>query len=308
MGRILYLTAAIAVLTASWVCAGTFEVLAGATAVRPPTPLYVQSGSAVKAGFKPSLKATSDIGLESDAPYADVTPVAAPKVEARPAVAFRERPSGAMAPPPPSRSGVDADRGSVAQMRDDSSLESDLEKELVLPPPPPKTEEKVESRPVVEEIAPAKKPSVSETKAEKKKAKTRVRRNGPSDYPLHATSGKPIRKVRPISGNQWHYPAAAYGPPPSLSDRHSARQSDRGYVRNVPQGGEYMNSAPGRPIAQPPSADRFVRDGVTIKLAPASAGAGYPDYVTREDDTASDILAAAAEVIGLPFAFISSLF
>ena len=55
--------------------------------------------------------------------------------------------------------------------------------------------------------------------------------------------------------------------------------------------------------------ERIVRDGVTIKLAPAAAPAGavYPDYYTDES-SASDLLSAAAEIIGMPFAFIGSFF
>ncbi len=55
--------------------------------------------------------------------------------------------------------------------------------------------------------------------------------------------------------------------------------------------------------------ERIVRDGVTIKLAPAAAPADgtYPEYYT-EESSASDIFSAAAEIIGMPFAFIGSFF
>jgi hypothetical protein len=57
----------------------------------------------------------------------------------------------------------------------------------------------------------------------------------------------------------------------------------------------------------PATTDRFVRDGVTIKLAPAAAPAtGVDPY--DEESSGSDILSSAAELIGLPFAFISSFF
>jgi hypothetical protein len=72
---------------------------------------------------------------------------------------------------------------------------------------------------------------------------------------------------------------------------------------------EYMTAEPRRAIVPPPMAERFVRDGVTIKLAPNAAGAEAP-YADayRDDYNGSDILSAATEIIGLPFAFISSLF
>ena len=59
----------------------------------------------------------------------------------------------------------------------------------------------------------------------------------------------------------------------------------------------------------PPSADRIVRDGVTIKLAPAAAppmdGNPYPE---EESSAGSDVINAAAEILGMPFAFLSSFF
>jgi hypothetical protein len=80
------------------------------------------------------------------------------------------------------------------------------------------------------------------------------------------------------------------------------------YQGNAVPEREYMTSAPRRAIATPPTADRFVREGVTIKLAPAGASeTPYPEEY-RDDSSGSDILSAATEIIGLPFAFISSLF
>ena len=60
--------------------------------------------------------------------------------------------------------------------------------------------------------------------------------------------------------------------------------------------------------AAPPTqyADRVVRDGVTVKLAPAAAPAEYPEY--PEESAGSDLLSTAVEIIGMPFAFIGSLF
>ena len=60
----------------------------------------------------------------------------------------------------------------------------------------------------------------------------------------------------------------------------------------------------------PPTAERFVHDGVTIKLAPAAAPAAGPGCgpYCEEDYANDDILSVATEIIGLPFAFISSFF
>ena len=59
--------------------------------------------------------------------------------------------------------------------------------------------------------------------------------------------------------------------------------------------------------AQPPTARRFVRDGVTVKLAPQPMPATYHGYHDQGFD-GSDALNSALDVIGLPFAFISSFF
>jgi hypothetical protein len=75
---------------------------------------------------------------------------------------------------------------------------------------------------------------------------------------------------------------------------------------NGPRGGAY-EERPG--IASVPTnypGDRVVRDGVTIKLAPAAAPADYMEY--PEESSGSDLLSTAVEIIGFPFAFIGSLF
>jgi hypothetical protein len=330
MGKIVTTAAAIVVLTASWVCAGSFQGLADAASVRPLTPLYIQPGTVTKVEFKSNLKANSDMEMESDIPVAE--PVAAssgPNIKPRPAVAFRERPSAAMAPPPRTNAGVDSEVGSMAENRDDtSSLESDLEKDLVLSPPPAKTEENGQSepKPVIERKPVEQKSGVSGIRTEKKKAAPQVKKAIPPEQAQFATkSGKPIRKVHPLSQNQWNVPAGSndprYGRPGTPRINHAARSRNIRTATREPMDGQYrhprqgeavperdyMTSEPRRAIVPPPTADRFVREGVTIKLAPAGAAPPYPDEY-RDDSSGSDILSAATEIIGLPFAFISSLF
>ncbi|MGC8659175.1 MAG: hypothetical protein ACP5U1_08885, partial [Desulfomonilaceae bacterium] len=74
----------------------------------------------------------------------------------------------------------------------------------------------------------------------------------------------------------------------------------------------YALSAPRPGLGAEAQTDRVVRDGITIKLAPAAAPvtAPMPPYEAeqRDDSSGSDLLSSAAEIIGLPFAFISSLF
>jgi hypothetical protein len=330
MGKIVTTAAAIVVLTASWVCAGSFQGLADAAAVRPLTPLYIQPGTVTKVEFKSNMRTNSDMEADSDIPVAE--PVAAsggPNLKPRPAVAFRERPAAAMAPPPRTDADVDSRMGSMAENRDDSSsLESDLEKDLVLSPPPAKTEERgpSEPKPVIEKKPVEQKAGVSSARTEKKKPAAQVRKTTPPDQMQFATkSGKPIRKVHPLSQNQWNVPAGSndtrYGRPTPARIGHAARSRNLRTATREPMDGQYrqmyqgeavperdyMTSEPRRAIVPPPTADRFVREGVTIKLAPAGAAPPYPDEY-RDDSSGSDILSAATEIIGLPFAFISSLF
>ncbi|MBI5568964.1 MAG: hypothetical protein HY914_03380 [Desulfomonile tiedjei] len=319
MGRILWIAAAIVVLTASWVGAGSFDVLAGAAGLRPSTPLYVQSPKLVKAGFSSDMRTSSDMELDTDSPPAGtVTPAAASQSQARPAVAFRERPAGTMAPPPKPGKHAESDRSTFAQLKDDvNSLESDLEKDLVISPPPAKTEESeaVQSKPPVVERKPAAEKSVlSAEKADRQKVKQRAKKPAP-DFGQYASNGKPIRKVRPVSQGSWNYAAGSHRPAPVQENGYRPAMADEMYgpsaafeQRRYPGNRQTMSSDPRRTIALPPTADRFVRDGVTVKLAPASAGASCPPEYGYGEDTGADILGAAAEIIGLPFAFISSLF
>ncbi len=325
MRIILSIAAAIYFAAATCACAGTFDTLAAAAADRPPAPFYMQPGSVVKTEFKSNIRTDSDVDLEAD--FSNVAQAAAKnttQVQPKPAVAYRERRSGSMAPPPSTRQSDRSSRGkALAAEEQDSELEADLEKDLVLTPPPPKTEEKADrtpKSPTVEKKGIEKKSVVSETKNEKKKAEPRVKKIAPPNYEQYAVGSRPIQKVRPVTKNWWSFPAGAYEPRPCPVEINNAAPS--GYTGCVPSrdtmnrqyrgsGQEYTTWPRGGYEAQrgavaTPTGDRIVRDGVTIKLAPAAAPATYSEY--PEESSGSDILSAAVEIIGMPFALIGSLF
>jgi hypothetical protein len=293
MGRIFTITAAILLMTVSWVGAGTFQVLADAGAVRTPTPLYVGPGMVVKAEFKSNLNQDSELETESDALFPVETPAeAGPKVTPKPAVAFKERGTRGMAPPPAATPLRKPELGTVAQVKEErDSLELDLEKDLVISPPPAKAVDKPDlgTRPTVETRGVSREADIKKKKIQKQKATKRVKRISPTRRGQYAASGRSIRKVRPVSRHAWSLPAGNYRArgcpvtPDSIAER-----------------------SPARRIASPPTTRSFVRDGVTVRLAPQTVPAayGYPE----EDFVGSEILSIASEIIGMPFAFISSLF
>lgn len=309
MGKTFTIAVAIVLLTASWGSAGNFEVLADAGLVRAPTPLHIKPGTLVKAEFKSSLKTTSDLDFDADSLFPEkVSAKSTPQVRPRPAVAFRERAKGAMAPPPRVNPGSKPKVGTLAEsMEQATEMEDELEKDLVISPPPAKiedTDKTFEKPPVQIKQEHQEAVPTQEAVKEKPKATPTVQKRTPSEYRSRQISRKPIRKVRPLTrNNPWAFPAASRG----VRDRHiatqSARTDNQAYQRMSPP---YMTSAPRRSVAIPPTAERFVRDGVTIKLAPAAAPA-YQSY-DQEDYGNDDILSAASEIIGLPFAFISSFF
>lgn len=320
MGKINLVAAAMVLLTASWVCAGNFEVLADAGVIKAPTPLYIKPGTVVKAEFKSNLKTTSDVEMDSDSLFPErVSAKAEPKVQPRPAVAFKERKTGAMAPPPPGNNGLSGRSSHLAAAGDEASdLDSDVEdlsRDLVISPPPAKegATEKMESTPASEtKAAPREKNAVTEKQPKaKKKAAPSVKRMSPTDYGKYAGASKPIRKVHPLTTtttrNPWSYPAGSYG---NRSYEMTAQRLQKPREQAVNQGyrpmePDYMASAPRR-ITPPPTTERFVRDGVTVRLAPTAMPAAYPNPTEEESD--SDLLSTAAEIIGMPFAFISSFF
>ncbi len=140
----------------------------------------------------------------------------------------------------------------------------------------------------------------------------------PAERPI-VQSSKPIRKVKPVTQNPWSYPAGNYEnrycpidnsgigcKPPEFATSEPRRIAVPEYASMPPRGVANSGGFGGPRSAAAPAPDRFVRDGVTIKLAPAVAPAVYPD--SAEESSGSDILSTAAEIIGLPFAFISSFF
>lgn len=315
MEKIYSLAAAIVFIAVSLAGAGNFEVLGDAGVVSVPTPIYIKPGTVVKADFRSNLKTTSDTELGS-------YPVTPEKVSSvndgtsvmKPAITYRERSAKGMAPPPRVNPSSEATLGSMAELQDSASdLEADLEKDLVLSPPSSKSTEVKDAGGALENSKKqaTERPAVSDKKNDvKKKASPVVRRVAPSAYEKHASSSKPVRKVRPVTNDSWFFPAGSHqtralrvNPEAMMSP---PRQQD--VYRNVPsvdqaQRGHYYST---RGVTPPPTSDRFVRDGVTIKLAPASVGAERPQF--EDDSSASDIFSTAAEIIGLPFALISSFF
>lgn len=292
MGRICSITAAILLLTVSWVWAGAFEVLAKADAVRTPTPLHAAPGAVVKAEFRSDADDTLEMRTESDAPPVDAT-AARPLVKPKPVVAYKERSSRAMAPPPKTTPARQPAAATMAQSEEKDSLELDLEKDLVISPPPPKVESRPEpvTRPTVEtrgtEVKETPREVAREPKVTGAKPKAQAARPAPPRLEQYASA---IRKVRPITSNPWATPAGSHRPapvcPPAVTDSYARHDISR--------------------IAPPATTQRFVRDGVTVKLAPRPGANEYPSG--EEEYDRSDIISAAVEIIGMPFALISSMF
>ncbi len=289
MGRICSITAAMLLLMTTWVVAGTFEVLSDASAVRTPTPLYVTPGMVVKAEFRSHQAAAPEIRTESDALLPEHAPL--PGVKPRPAAAFKQRRAAANTSPPPARPLQRARDANVAQAKDEANdLELDLEKDLVISPPPPRTEDKgaTEARPAVETRGTGVQEAIEAAKPKAKK-KRRVRRAAPRRSGQFASSPRAIHKVRPLTSyNPWSVPAGSYDRP------------------NCPVGRPSLSGESYSRIAPPPTVRRYVRDGVTVKLAPRPVPASYADSYYQSDG--SDVVSSALDVIGIPFAFISSFF
>jgi hypothetical protein len=270
----------------------------------------------VKAEFRSTLKTTPDMELESDTVLPEKV---AAKNEAgqilKPALTYRERPTRGMAPPPTHQ--VSGSSALVAEAQDlNSDLEADLEKDLVLSPPPAKPDPGVEPAPTTanKKASPDKGVIGLDKKLDgKKKAGATVKQTVPPIYDKLAGSTKPIRKVRPVTtSNSWFSVAGSHQKPsaiqpPSLNSDPRMLQPSEG-IRNAARGAYQY---PMRELVPPSAAahnDRIVRDGVTIKLAPAAAGPSSPQPMGEEENFGSDILSTAAEIIGLPFALISSFF
>jgi hypothetical protein len=315
MGKICLVATGLLFISASLVGAGNFEVLGESGMVRVPHPLHIKPGTLVKAEFKSTLKTTPDMELESDT-------ILPEKVAARnetgqilkPALTYGERPPRGMAPPPAHQ--ISESSALVAEAQDlNSDLEADLEKDLVLSPPPAKSDPGVESAPTTanKKASPDKGVIGLDKKLDgKKKAGATVKQTVPPIYDKLAGSTKPIRKVRPVTTtNSWFSVAGSHQKPSAIqpsslnSDPRTLQPSEG--IRNARGAYQY----PMRELVPPSTAshnDRIVRDGVTIKLAPAAAGPSSPQPMGEEDGLGSDILSTAAEIIGLPFALISSFF
>lgn len=311
MGRISYITAAMVLLTASWVCAGNFEVLANKGVVRPASTLHIQPGQLVKAEYKADMRATSDTGLDADLGASEhIAAPTLPRVQARPAAAIKERRTGGMAPPPrltKPKTDPSFDRMAAGRDEDSADLEADLEKDLVIAPPPAKTEDHVETQTKPIEKKPAVEKKATSAKAPEKKALPTVKKMAPPESSQYAVSRKPIQKVKTTQLGNWARPAGAYVNPSCPVGRNCPPQyqAEAATTRYQPMTPPYMASQPRTGVAPGTHGDRIVRNGVPIKLAPAAAPA-YPE--APEESASNDIISAAVEIIGLPFAFISSFF
>jgi hypothetical protein len=318
MGKIVCLSVTLMFLTASWVGAAGFEVNRDAGVAGTPTPLFIKPGTVVKAEYKSTLKTSSDMDLESDAPLAEkVSAKADGSVKSKSASRSSGRIAGTMAPPQRLGSSSSSGLAAMSENADDSvDLEADLEKDLVLTPPPPKTENsatEAKSKSEASKKPVAEKPAAADIKADKKKKSSpTVKHVTPPDYSQIATGAtKPIRKVKPVTtGNLWMVPAGNYQSrscPVNCDDLGASRQAGPSYQRAEPP--FQQNASIHRPFGSAPSPNRFVRDGVTVKLAnPNGPIVGNGGVQPEEDFGDSDIFSAAAEIIGMPFAFISSLF
>ncbi len=287
MARTVSVTAVILLLMVSWVWAGSLNLLPSPEAAGTVTPLHAAPGSVIKAQFKTPAEADSDIRMESDV-WVPAPAAAAdgPRVTPRPAVAFKKRTQPRVAPPSSLTPERPSGPGSAAQTKGvGDDLEVDLERDLVIQPPPQQVEEKSATDRAVQPGRASEEQPVVRKKVPAQQPKAQVKKPAPS---VHAAASKPIRKVRPVSQNPWATPASAH------------------QRRFCPIGPDYAAIDEHRRVVPPPTTDRFVRDGVTIKLAPKPFQPAYP--YPEEDLEGSDILSAATEIIGLPFAFISSLF
>jgi hypothetical protein len=333
MGRILLVAAAIAALTASGVNAGNFDVLADAGVVKPSAALHIKPGTVVKAEYRAGLKTTSDMDVQSDNLLPEPTSASSSsRFRAKPAIAVRERPSR-MAPPPSMARRSEATTNMAAN--DNSDLDNDLEKGLVIPPPPQKSQEQAdtekqsapENKPAVEKKPAAEKAAVPVKKVGRKKYRRRmptVRRYAPSRREVFARGVRRIHKVKPVSQNPWFNPAGNYAASHyNPNGYYESAQTGAPIQRRVPipdyrpmdqyQANQpaYMPSAPREIPGRSRESRRVVCDGVTVKLAPAAAPAGPPETYppnAQDDSSGSDLLSAATEIIGMPFAFISSFF
>ncbi len=314
MGRLFMIAAVITAFAASWVSAGNFDVLADSGGSKPPTWMKSPAGQVVKTEYKASLKTTSDeeLDLEADKLLSPPVVTKQPSIKPKPTLAYKERPKG-MAPPEATAPKL-TDSLAAGAKTESVELDADLEKDLVISPPPAKADDQIEPKPMVEK-KPVDKSVVAGKKAERKKAAPRVQKVTPRGLDAYAQGPRVIQKVKPVSQNPWQTAAGNYAAP-NRPERHGVRIGNTESRKRVPvpnyaamdpyANQEETNYGYAPPVGRAIPNDRIVRDGVTIKLTPASA----PQLAAecREDSSESDLLGAATEIIGLPFALISAFF
>ncbi|MEW6348010.1 MAG: hypothetical protein AB1646_03040 [Thermodesulfobacteriota bacterium] len=296
MGRVLSTTMALLLVTASWAGAGTFNVMSDERPQQVSSPLYMPPPSVAKCDFKSNIKSDSLTDLDSE-PAGAVEGAADKRSGRKGKAGVSKKPRaarGKMAPSPRVQTKPDK----VAQSGpSELDLENELERDLVLSPPAPGRDGQRESPAFTNEgSADAGDPGQRRGKnAESKgKATTKSSKRGASSSPPAPglMAGKPIRKVKPISGYMWNAPAgtSAFGP------------------YSMPMEPQPLMSDARPRIVPPEMAERFVREGVTIKLAPRTVPAAYPNPHVTDSNSASELVSTVTEIIGLPFAFVSSLF
>jgi len=292
MGRICSITAAMVLLTVPWVSAGTFDVLSQGAAVASPAPLLATPGKVVKAEYTSDFPGTPRMRTESDIFIPEqASPPPNPQVAPTPVQAFQGQAVRAMAPPPKSGRDRRTGRTQTAQKKEAvDPLELDLERDLVISPPPSAAEEQAPAAaaPAVETKGVKAQEKAVKKKADRKKAPVELTPGPPPVAEQYAASPKAIQKVRPLTRNPWSLPAGSH---------HPASQPPHGYA--CPPD----STRAGAPAAMP---RRYVREGVTVTLAPRLDQALTPENAYDQDGP--DVLSAAAELLAMPFAFISSLF
>jgi len=290
MGRLYIMAAFLLLFTASWTSAGTLDVLSDAVAIRAPEPRSPAPGAVVKAEFKSTVDRDPELSLDSDEPApAAKSRRLRPNVKPKPAVAFKKNKKKAAStaekrgevPPQAAQKGANED-----------ALELDLEKDLVLSPPPPRTTEEPEVSPrAPAETRPPDRPTKAKPKT-KEAAKPQVKpkeKAGVKETPIEQrTLTRTVRKVRPLGSDPWSTPAGSYtvrpfhGAPDSVAPRGSST------------------------TAPAPSPKAYLRDGIMVRVTPQPGV--EPPQETGGISTGTDILNSALDLIGLPFAFISSMF
>lgn len=282
---------ALALFVAPWAYAGNLSVLSDSQDTRQKARSFIPPGAIVKAEFKSSHSDDADMSANSDSLLPDPDMADIPTVQSRSADSAREKVS-AMAPAPNDNTAPRNQTETPIQMRASSDdYEKELSKDLVIKPPPPKVgESETDDMETLtgRNISPAL--DRSPNNAREKNSRIGIRTPPVTDRKIQSASRADVRKVRPVTRNSWATPAGSYRHP-------------RSYAANPPRPQRVQVS---QPVAPTEDSERFVRDGVTIKLAPSARQAAYGQG--PESPISEEIISAATEIIGLPFAFVSSFF